>query len=134
MADLVVAGSFQDRIFTKIKDSIGDLMTDEDLKRLVEAAMQDAFFKDRITKGDYGRVDSKPPLLVELVDKLVRDRVDKAVGAWLDANSATVEKIIADRFADGASGLIAKAFDYRMNQAFEQFGHEIRTALQIRQS
>ena len=133
MSELVVAGNFQERIFAKIKESIGDLMTDADLEQLVEAAMRDAFFKDRLTKGEYGRVDSKPPLLVELVDKLLRERVDKAIGAWLEAHSTEVEKVIADRFAAGASGLIAQAFDYRMQNAFNHFGEQVRVALAIKQ-
>lgn len=132
MTELVMAGGFQERIFAKIKESIGDLMTDDDLKRLVEAAMQDAFFKDRVTKGDYGRTDSKPPLLVELVGQLIKDRVNEAIKVWLDANSAVVEKIIVERLAAGASGLITSAFDYRMQNAFQQFGDQMRNALQVR--
>lgn len=132
MSDLVVAGSFQDKIFAKIKESIGDLMTDDDLKRLVEAAMQDAFFKERVTTGSYGHKESKPPVLVELVDKLVRDRVDVAVKEWLEAHSAEILKLLNERLTAGATQFIASSFDYRMASAFQQFNEQLRTALAIR--
>lgn len=38
--DIATTKTFQERMFEKIRDQMGDLMTDEDLKKLVDAAMQ----------------------------------------------------------------------------------------------
>ena len=131
MTDLVVAGSFQDKIFAKIKESIGDLMTDDDLKRLVEAAMKDAFFKDRVTNtgGQWGRSETQPPLLVETVQKLLQSRVDEAIGRWLTEHHDEVLKLINDRITAGATQFIATAFDMKMQYAFQQFGDQLRQAM-----
>ncbi len=51
--ELQMTQDFQTRIFKRIRESIGDLMTDEDLRKLIEAAMQKAFFTEVKIEGNY---------------------------------------------------------------------------------
>lgn len=130
-SDLVKPGAFQDRIFAKIKESIGDLMTDEDLKRLVEAAMQDAFFKPAEVRDNYGRVTSSSPLVVRLVDKLLRDRITAAVDEWLQAHSDDVLKLINEQLNAGAATFLIEAFNQKLSGSFYEFGESIKHALRV---
>lgn len=126
---LVSAGTLQDKVFARIRESIGDLMTDEDLKRLVEAAMQDAFFKPR-TIGLYN--EKKPPLIVELVDQMLRDRIDLALKTWLEEHNDLVLKTIDERLSAGAVQFLISSFESRFSFALNEFSRNVSDALQVR--
>jgi len=133
MADtsLIVAGTFQERIFDKIKESIGDLMSEEDLKRLVEAALQDAFFKERVTKNyQFGSTSEvKPPVLVELVEKLLRERVRVAVDAWLATNQDKLAPLIQKMVDDGLCTMLRRILEDKTQQAMWLLGEHLKQAL-----
>lgn len=103
MNEVAKATTFQERVFAEIKSKIGDLMTAEEIKKLVDTAMKEAFFNpvpiygtgyqsDRIVQ--YG-----PPGLVTLVKDLVRDQVKDACNKWIAENPVEWNKIISEIIA-----------------------------------
>ena len=128
MSDLELTKSFQDKVYERIRDSIGDLMSDEDLKRLVEASMQKAFFEDReVPSRGYGYpAERKPSWLVEKVAELLKDRVEAAVKEWVAANPEAFEKAIEEAIAKGMFGLVLSYFEDKVRQPLFQFAQELR--------
>ena len=52
--EVAQAKTLQERVGDRIRDQIGDLMTDADLKQLVDKALHEAFFTQRpLPKNSY---------------------------------------------------------------------------------
>jgi hypothetical protein len=55
--------SFDERMMAKIKESIGELVTDDELKKIIEKGMSMAFFEPRRSKSrDSWQESILPPL------------------------------------------------------------------------
>ncbi len=93
--------TLQERVGDRIRDQIGDLMTDEDLKLLVDRALTDAFFKDRRESRQYGPDIIHPPAIVELVKGLLQARVDAACVSWLSEHKDELGEHIDDAVGRG---------------------------------
>jgi hypothetical protein len=134
MNEITTPQTLQERVGARIREQIGDLLTDDDLKKLVDTALAEAFFKRRTRLGDYGRVlEDKDALLVETVRELLKPAVDKAAAAWVAANTATVQGHIDDAIGRGLIGFMQQWFDQRMSGDFYQFGESIKKALGVGQ-
>jgi hypothetical protein len=114
MSNIEISKDFQTKIFERIRDSIGDLMTDDDLKKLVEASVRKVFFEDRVILDNYGsRRDTKPPLIAEQIQGLLKDRVSAAVKEWIDAHQDDVKAAIDAAIAKGMFALVQQHFESR---------------------
>ena len=110
--------SFQERVYERIRDSIGELMTDADLKVLVDAACQKAFFEERLVASSYGSPTRKPSLIVEEVEKLLRPQVGDAVKQWCLNHPEDIKKIIDEAIAKGMFGMVEQYFTSMVANAF----------------
>lgn len=126
------AKTLQERVGERIREQIGDLLTDDDLKRLVETALHEAFFKQTVAHGDWGRTSITPAPVVEIVRGLLKERVDAAVSAWLSANSAEFAKHLDDAIGQGFSKMLQDWLDMKLNFALGQFGDQIKSSLGVR--
>lgn len=107
--------SFQDKLKKRIQDSIGDLMTDEDLSKLVNAAMQDAFFQDKVTRNNYGQETYTPPPLHAIIKELLKDKVETCAKEYIESHSEEVAKIVKEYLDTN----IASAFMRSINNMFQ---------------
>lgn len=131
--EVVQAKTLQERVGERIRDQIGDLLTDDDLKKLVDTALQEAFFKDRRVGEDrYGRFDTKPPLLVEHVHQLLQAQVKVAAQQWINDHADEVRKIIDARLSGGFSAMLAGVVDSAFQSAMWSFQAALKSGL-IRQ-
>ncbi len=108
MNEVTIPETFQTRLERKIQESIGELMTPDDVKRLVEAGIQKALFQKRQTArsnwNGYGdRFENRPPLVDELVTKHFQDMMTKAVTEWLKEHPEAIEPARLKHYARGRS-------------------------------
>ncbi len=96
--------TFQQRMFTKIQESMGDLMTHEDLKRIVEAAVHESFFKERKTNGYYD--SPKTSLFIELIQKELKPQVALAAKEWMTDHKDEVTRAINEELGKGFFGIV----------------------------
>ena len=132
MNDITPKLTLQEKVSQRIKDQIGELLEPEDLKKLVDQAMRDAFFKDRpAVTNSYGSIikAAEPPVVVETVKNLLKPQVDENIKAWLADNADLVQKIIDDVIKDGLLQAITNAIQYRLSGQFASFGQQIMTSL-----
>src|SRR6478736_8480675 len=85
----VVKGEdFQTRMFERIKAQMGELMTDEELKKIVDAALQKAFFEPTIIVTNPGHYTEKqtpgPSVFTQLVHDLLQENVKKLTKGWME--------------------------------------------------
>ena len=137
MAETPIATTtaFQQRMFEKIRDSIGDLMTDAELKTLLDAAIQEAFFKPQVTNRDgYGRNEMAPSLLVQETQKLLKERFDTQLREYMEAHADEIAKAIDEVLSKGFIGMMHSYIERSSAPLIQQFGNDIRARLGLPQT
>lgn len=87
--DVVAKKSFNERMKDRIKDSIGELMTDKELSEIVHRAMEEIFFKPMVIKDGYHSKEA-PPFIHQLLKELLTDEVRVAVSEYIGENKEVV--------------------------------------------
>lgn len=130
------AVDFQERLFKKIRTDIGELMTDEELKKLVATAVDRTFFtpeKRLNPNGSSYRNDQYieyPPMIQQIVKELLEPGVKAAIREWLDAHSAEVKAQVDAALADGMTGAVSRAINGMLSNAFYTLQQNLMTAMQ----
>ena len=116
MTELTKADTFQQRMFERIRESMGELLSENDLKELLERTIEKSFFEGRVVPSSsyYGNSQLKPSLFQELVTEQVQPMMEKAITAWLQDNSEQVTSTIDAVLKDGLLSALSKAIDYKM--------------------
>jgi hypothetical protein len=119
--------SFEDKLKERIRESIGELVTDEDLSRIVQAGVHEALFKPRVVErknssGYYSasQFDTKPPFIVEVVMDLLKQDIRSAVEKWFAENPNSIKEIVDHCFRDGLVQILSTSIDEKFRSA--QFG------------
>lgn len=120
---------FQERIFERIKESIGELMTEEELKKLVEASMHKAFFEKVEEVDRWGSKKVGDPLIVVELRKLMELQVKEALKIWMEEHKEEIGEMIDTLMREGLLNALVKEFNNTMNQSFWNFGNDIKTKL-----
>lgn len=130
--EVATSKDFQERMFERIRSSMGDLMTDEELKKIVDAAVHKAFFEPTIkveSEGTYHRREVPgPPHIVTLIDELIRDNVKELTRAWLEAHSEELLEIVRKRLDGGIVNAVSQAINTMMADRFMRFQNEMYDA------
>lgn len=126
------AKTLQEKVGERIREQIGDLMTDEDLKLLVDRALTDAFFKQRREVRQYGQDILHPPAVVELVRDLLKQRVDAAAARWLAEHKDELGKHIDDAIAKGFLGMFTQWLDQQIQNPLMNFANQLRDRIGLR--
>ena len=116
---IVESKTFEEKMKDRIKESIGDLIGDEDLKKLLDAAMHDVFFKPSKIKVNSWDTKDGPSFLQEIVKELMEDKVRDAVQVYINTHTDEVNKIIEDVVTKGAGmAMIGAMNNLFQNQLF----------------
>ena len=129
------AKSFQERLKDRIRESIGELMSDEDLYKLVERGVEDVFFSPRTVKtghGGYPNTKELPPLINEVVQECLNDRMNKAVAEWLASHETEVSQAVSDCVRDGAGAALLRGITSAFRNEMSNLEMNIqRTKVQV---
>lgn len=109
----------------RIKDSIGDLMTDEDLRKIMERGVEKALFQPRDGRDGYGYTRSKESLVDEAVHKFLEQQMQAAVDKWVDSNADKLKEAVDKAIVLGAGECAIRAMDSRMNTALYELGQRM---------
>jgi len=135
MNDVAVPDNFQTRLERKIQESIGELMTPDDVKRLVEAGINKTLFQPREVPNPnytgYGeRLMRRPSLVDELVNTHFSPLMKGAVTEWLQAHPevflTAIEKALDDFGQAMVTKSIAAFFAMPINTALESLKQDLR--------
>lgn len=118
--------TFQDRMFERIRDQMGDLMTEDDLKAVVDAAFQKAFFEPQKNADRYGSVQLSDPVFVTMIRAEMTDKVKAALQKWLATHPEEVTKAIDEAIAKGMFGLVKQHIDSVTSWPLLQLGDQLR--------
>ena len=136
MTAVTVPQAFEDKLKQRIRESIGELMSDADLKALVERSTAEILFQPRMGEMDrYGSRHQAPPLLQEILTPLIKDMAYSAVQEWAKhpENAQRMEELVKEQIGKGLLNAIGTALDQKFSQAFYTLGQHIRQALNLPQ-
>jgi hypothetical protein len=124
--EIAMSTDFQTRIFEKIKKDIGELMTDAEVKALVDKAMEKAFFERQVLKDNYGRdCGTKPSVIELLVKELLDSAVRASVSRWLEEHPEEVAKVVDGVLRDGIVGIVSNHIRQRTEWPLQELASKL---------
>jgi len=122
--EIETSKAFQERVFEKIRADIGNLMTEDELKALLDAAMKKAFFDPIKVQSGYHDYE-KEPVFVTMVRDLMRDRVRAAVDVWMEENKELVSSKIGEALKAGIAGAVFDHLNFQFSGPLQIFRAEL---------
>lgn len=118
--------NFQDKIAEKLRNDIGALLPDDALSKLIERAVEENFFKERLVKtGDYhGTTKKEPSWFVQAVREMTEAMVREHVQYWCAANEDAIKEKVDEFLSREALAMVSSITTARMVRA--EFDHQIR--------
>ncbi len=113
--------SLQERITSRLHDSIGDLITEEDLKQIVDRGVEELLFKERTVPGRHGyTTETRPGLVHEILKEQLGEQVRGVVTQWLQDNPEKVQEAMDRAIANGVGAAVMRTLDSRFAEVFSQ--------------
>ena len=129
-AELAVTQNFQERMKDRIRDSIGDLLSDEDLKNIIERGIEEVFFKETYDNSSHYNKKVFPPLIHQMVKECLNERMQEQVKIWIASHNDEVEEAIKECVVQGAGAALMAAIKYHfegsMNTLASDMGSKLR--------
>lgn len=131
MSAVIQSQSFEERVYEKIRTDIGSLMTDEELKKLVEKSIERMFFTERTVAGhnSWDRGNKLPPLIFEAVQKALEAKINEQVKQYVLDHSEFYTKAIEDALGKGFLTIARQYFDSMVNGAMQPALYGIQQSL-----
>lgn len=109
--ELTVPQTFEEKMRTRIRESIGELMPDDELSKLVHRGVEDVFFKEVTVKDPWGHVLSpRPGMIYDMVKELLTPRVEAVIREYVKEHPDEVRLAIENVLATGVGTAIVKGF------------------------
>lgn len=134
--------SFQDRLKSKIQESMGDLMTDEDLAKIVEQGIQSTFFErrpnPRYANASYHEQRNMeatiPPLIETILKDVLGTKMEALVAAevdkWFVANEDKIQTAVQETVTLGAGGAMLKTINHHFQQPMQNLSINVDQMVQ----
>ena len=121
---------FKTRMMDRVRESIGDLLTDDELKQMIDKSMQAIFFTEKETRSQWGLVTkTEPPLMHEITRKLVAPRVEACVEEYIKEHEDEVKRLIAEALDRGLACSVMRAFDRTFIGPLQDFSMKVAETL-----
>ena len=116
-----------EKLSDMIRDNISDLMSDEDLQKIIERGIDELLFQVRKDPSSRSMYDEKklPPLIHELIIECLDSRIRAAIEVWIGNNADKVEKIVSDVLAEGAGVSMVRGMNSMLYHEFRDFRMQI---------
>lgn len=128
--ELATPMTFQERLKERIRDAIGELLSDTDLTALVERGIDEVFFQPRRVPN--GRYDTRelPPLIHEVVKEVLSVQMREAVEQWLLSHEDEVKEALENCVREGAGMALLRGLNSFFEQEMNKMQWEIAGRLQ----
>ena len=126
--EIVVSQSFEEKMKARIKESIGELITDKELSELVHRSVDEVFFKPTKIKDGFNYKEG-PSLLNGLIKELLTPRVDKAITQYIKEHPKEVNKAIKETLSLGLGTATMHALNSQFQNEMFRFQSDIENRL-----
>ncbi len=126
---------FQDSVKDKMADLVADSLPDEVLTEMVQRAVEEMLFSDRITHtnkyGSERKID--PSWFKDEVMKIAKPLIEQTVREKIEAHESDIEQAIADMIiGNEMMARFTNALAERLDKSFQDGIQEIRSAIMYR--
>lgn len=121
--------TFEEKLRNKIRESIGDLITDEDLSKIVEKGIHETFFKAKIDPSRYGNTVYKDPFIVDILKELLQKEVNEQVNNWLENNPDKIKESMDKVIREGIGNAVLNALNSKFQNELFAFQSNIENKL-----
>lgn len=130
--DVTAPKSFDDRMLEMLRDNLGKMMTDEEMKRILERGIEKLLFQPRTTvvHSGYNGTVQKDPLIQEMLQKELQPLLAPVLAKWMEENKERLEEIIAEVLGKNQQEMLAKALDAMFSNAFTSFRFALTNDIQ----
>ena len=119
--------SFEERMTERVKESIGDMIDDESLQKIVEKSINDAFFGFKPKYDQYQRmVGQEDPFITTVVRDLLKDRVTDATKKYFEDNAEAINAKVDQIVKDGLAKVVYDQFNAQFHGSLMAFGNMVR--------
>ena len=119
--------TFEQRMFESIRDKLPDMMTDDELRKLIDATMQKAFFEPRPNPNNgYGHPSTLPPLIVTMVEKHMASKVSELLTQWVAGRPEEVTRVLKETLEQGIFQMMLNHFSSRTSMPLQMLIDELR--------
>ena len=116
--------TFEQKMKDRIRESIGELMSDDDLQKILDRSIEELLFKHREVKDGW-QTKFKPPLMHELVLDHLQPKVTTAIREWIEENPDKVQEALDKALEEGIGEAFIKAFTAIFARAQMNFKEDI---------
>lgn len=127
-SEIIRQQNFQERMMERICESIGELMTDEELKQVVDKAVDQVFFQN-ITLKDGFYSKEVPPVIHGVIKELLAEKVNKIVDEYIQTHTIDAERIIKQVTQEGLGMAVIRAFSAKFQGALQTFEMNLKEQL-----
>ncbi|EKD22706.1 MAG: hypothetical protein ACD_84C00004G0008 [uncultured bacterium] len=105
------AQTFEEKMKARIKDGIGDLLSDEDLTKMIHRGLEETFFAKRFESSAHWSAKSaeKEPLIQEIIKETLRPAVEQAVKDWILSHEAEIMQMTNNVITNGVGAAVMSA-------------------------
>ena len=121
----VTPKTFEEKMHAKIKESLGDFIDDEALRKVIDRGIEAALFEPRTitTLDDWGRSTKviQPPLVQEVLVTALEPYVKVAVDNLITERSDEVVALVQKVLQEGAGDLLLKTISSKFSSELSMF-------------
>lgn len=121
--------TFEERMKSRIRDSIGELMTDEELSKIVTKATEEIFFKPIKLQDGYHTKEA-PPFIHTIIKELLNDSVRDLTREYFEQNKDAVTETIKVVIKEGLGSAVLTAITSKFQWDLQNFGNNLMQTIQ----
>lgn len=127
--DIEKQKTFEERMKSRIRDSIGELMTDEELSKIVNRVTEEVFFKP-IKLGEGYQMKEHPPFIHVIIKELLTDSVRDLIKEYFEQNKTGITETIRQVIKEGLGSAVLSAINNQFQQSMFSFEQNIINQIQ----
>ena len=128
MTALIIPQTFEEKMKDRIRESIGELITDKELTELVHKSVDQVFFAPTEIGDAYHRKEG-PSLLNGLIKELLTPQVREAVDQYIKDHPDEVIKTVKEVLARGMGNALLTAVNFQFQNDLLNFQSNIQNTL-----
>lgn len=130
--EVVEAKSFQEKMKDRVREGIGDLITDEELKVLIESGIRDVFFKEErvVPTQRFGSATYKPSVIESVLREELGSKMEPIMREWCDNNSKELLEMVKSTIDRDMSEVVLASVNSMFRATMDNFKFSIQNDIQ----
>jgi len=123
--------TFEEKLKNRIRESIGELLSDEDLKKILERGVDEALFqRKQIPVNSWEEVKFSPSFVDKTVQELLGEKMKEVLTTYLKENTVKLDQAISDAVKIGIGNCLITSLNDRFRDLLITLPSAIRQQLE----